>query len=74
MIKSQMVKELEFVLSKDELPYQEVLNDFCHSPYIGILTYDISQNHELLLRKILELDEDTEVEIISNIPGRFETY
>ncbi|MBM7707102.1 prefoldin subunit 5 [Chryseomicrobium aureum] len=68
------IKEAEFVMTKDELAYQEVLDDFGRAEYVCILTYNISARSLELLRYIDKLKDTTEVDIISNIPNRYEEY
>ncbi|MCM2978989.1 hypothetical protein M3592_26480 [Priestia aryabhattai] len=68
------VKEAEFIMTKDELGYQEVLDDFDKAEYVCILTYNISAKSLKLLRYIDKLKHTTKVDIITNIPSRFEEY
>ena len=74
MIKSYKLHDVQFVLTKDELGYQEVLNDFANTSHIHILTYSISQSREGLYRALLNCGDDTEIVIISNIPQRWSSY
>ncbi|MBS4199318.1 hypothetical protein KHA93_06580 [Bacillus sp. FJAT-49732] len=74
MINRFPIKEAEFIISKDELGYQEVLDDFNNTDYIFILTYNISKNNIELLNYLANLDKSTTVDIITNIPNRFESY
>ncbi|WP_291654058.1 phospholipase D-like domain-containing protein [Clostridium sp.] len=74
MIISSPIKEVTFLMSKDELTYEEVLNDFNNANKIFILTYNISKEKNSLLNSLKEAGEDTEIKIISNIPGRWKDY
>jgi len=68
------INDAEFVMSKGELAYQDVLDDFDNSDYVCVLTYNISAHRSELLGYIDNLKETTEVDIISNIPSRYEEY
>jgi hypothetical protein len=74
MIKTEQIKDAKFVFSKDEVPYQEIIDHFKNAEFINILTYNISANNNLLLNQIKDLEANVNVKIISNIPGRFENY
>lgn len=74
MIKSTKIEDAEFVMSKDELTYAEVIEDFEEASSIHILTYNISKDKSDLLKALKKCDEDTEICIVSNIPGRWEKY
>lgn len=64
----------KFVATKDEIGYQEVLDDFEHAQFIYVLTFNISPKDETLLDKLNEADLDTDIKFFTNIPSRFETY
>ncbi|POR29277.1 phospholipase D-like domain-containing protein [Paenibacillus polymyxa] len=76
MIEEFQTSDIRFVLSKDELGYKEVLMDFANAKKIRIVTYNISMSSkdDKLFELIGELGEDLDVELITNIPSRFETY
>lgn len=74
MIKSTRIENAKFVMSKDELTYAEVIEDFKEASSIHILTYNISKDKSDLLEALKKCDEDTEICIVSNIPGRWEKY
>lgn len=74
MIKSTKIEDAEFVMSKDELTYAEVIEDFEEASSIHILTYNISKDKSDLLKALKKCDEDTEICIVSNISGRWEKY
>lgn len=74
MILSNSIKEAKFLMSKDELTYREVLDEFSKANKIFILTYNISNNNNELLKALKQCGEHTEVKIISNIPGRWNEY
>lgn len=71
---SKNIADVEFLLSKDELIYGKVLDDFINAKKIYILTYNISRNNDELLEKLKQCEEDTEIKIISNIPSRWNEY
>ncbi len=74
MLKQINVKDAVLNLSKDSFGYQEVLDDFENARKVNIVTFNISKNESDLIVKLHELDEDVSVNIITNIPSRFETY
>ena len=50
MIKSTRIENAKFVMSKDELTYAEVIEDFKNASEIHILTYNISRDKSNLLK------------------------
>lgn len=66
----------KFVYCPNGFNYQEVLDDFKRAKKVRIITYNISGtgNVDPLLEQIKKLGEDVDVQIITNIPSRFETY
>ncbi|MNW41212.1 hypothetical protein D3C74_183440 [compost metagenome] len=64
-----------FISSKDNYGYQEVLDDFINAKKIRIVTYNIStKNNDYLLQILKNVDKDCDVQFITNIPSRVETY
>lgn len=74
MIIRRQIKEAEFILSKDEIGYVEVLDSFKTSKEINILTFNISAKSNELLNALKQLSEDVKVYVVTNIPQRWETY
>ncbi|MEC2309036.1 phospholipase D-like domain-containing protein [Bacillus atrophaeus] len=68
------IREAEFVMAQGELTYQEILDDFISTDYVFILTYNISARNTNLINTLETLPTTTTVDIITNIPNRFETY
>lgn len=69
------INEVKFIMSEDELSYQEVLDDFENAKSVNILTYNITKKSTAELTKSLrKLNRTCEVNIITNIPGRFDKY
>ncbi|MBS4193222.1 hypothetical protein KHA94_24325 [Bacillus sp. FJAT-49705] len=66
--------KIELVSSKDELNYQDVLNDFSEADFIFVTTYNISERRERLLQMLKEASEHAEVRLVTNIPSRFDRY
>ncbi|PFZ38015.1 hypothetical protein COL77_26045 [Bacillus wiedmannii] len=64
----------EICLSFGSFGYKEVLDDFKNASYINIVTYNISKKNELLLNRLKEVKNDVEVNFITNIPNRHNTY
>ena len=67
-------KDGVFVANKGHLNYQKVLDSFANAEKIRIVTYNISKNEsdDPLLNAIANSGAD--VQIITNVPGRFEQY
>jgi hypothetical protein len=61
-------------LSKGEIGFKDVLDDFINATHVNIVTYNISKNESELIEKLEELGENVVVNIVTNIPGRFESY
>jgi hypothetical protein len=74
VIISKRLGDTEFIMSKDELTYSAVIEDFKNASQIHILTYNISKDQNVLLKALRDCEEDTEICIVSNIPGRWESY
>lgn len=69
------IKEVKFIMSEDELSYQEVLDDFENAKSVNILTYNITKKSTAeLIKSLKKLNRTCEVNIITNIPGRFDKY
>ncbi|WCM60714.1 phospholipase D-like domain-containing protein [Paenibacillus polymyxa] len=65
---------IEVVSSKDDLCYQDVLDDFPSAEYIFVVTYNISENNKILLQRLKDASDHAEVKVITNIPKRFDRY
>ncbi|RFU69967.1 hypothetical protein D0469_08475 [Peribacillus saganii] len=63
-----------FVSSKNGFGYQDILVDFSISKQVKILTYNISKKSDDLFDILRSLNEDVSIEIITNIPSRFNYY
>ena len=68
MIISKRLEDAEFIMSKDELTYFAVIEDFKNASQIHILTYNISKDQNVLLKALKDCEKDTEICIVSNIP------
>ncbi|MFJ7185578.1 phospholipase D-like domain-containing protein [Lysinibacillus xylanilyticus] len=64
----------KFVLTRGELAYSEVIDDFKNADFVYIVTYNISRNDETLLEKIKEAPLTAKVKIFTNIPQRYNEY
>lgn len=66
----------EFVYREEGLNYQEVLDDFKNAEKIRIITYNISKKEkgDELISLLRDLPDATDVQIITNIPSRFNEY
>lgn len=63
-----------FVADQGHMNYQKVLDDFTNAKTIRIMTYNISKNerYDPLMAALDEVEAD--VQIVTNVPGRFEKY
>lgn len=66
--------QAKFVMTKGELGYGEVLENFATAEFIYIVTYNISKRDEALLEKLKKTSEETEIKVYTNIPSRFNEY
>lgn len=66
--------ESKFVYTKDELAYQEVLDEISNASEIVIITYNISEKHSHLLDCVKNADDNATIKIITNIPSRWDAY
>lgn len=65
MIISKRLEDAEFIMSKDELTYSAVIEDFKNASQIHILTYnDISKDQNVLLKALKDCEKDTEICIV----------
>ena len=74
MKKAFCMQKSKFVYTKDELGYQEVLDDFCNSQNITIITFDISLKHNYLMNCLNKAPDNSKIKIVTNIPQRWEVY
>jgi hypothetical protein len=68
------MSDAKFVISKDELTYQEVLDDFPNASSIYVLTFNISKKQTELLDSLRQCSDDTDICIVSNLPDRWAKY
>lgn len=64
----------KFVFTKNELGYQEVLDDMGAAEEITIVTYNISERNAALVDGLRMAGQHCKINIITNIPARWETY
>ncbi len=74
MKKEFVLSDAKFIYSKDELGYQEVLDDFENAEEIIIVTFNISEKHFSLIQKLTDTPSETKISIFTNIPSRWDTY
>lgn len=74
MKKEFVLSNTKFIYSKNELGYQEVLDDFGNAEEIIIVTFNISEKHSRLIQKLADAPSETKISIFTNIPSRWETY
>ena len=70
------IKDGKFVAGKGEHNYKEVIDDFKNASFIGIVTFNLSQNESgTLISKLKEACKSgTMATVITNIPKRFSNY
>ncbi|MEL7656422.1 MAG: phospholipase D-like domain-containing protein [Bacillota bacterium] len=72
---SYNLSNVEFVAGEDTLCFQKVLDDFANAEYIYVLTYNVSERNSVLLEAIKNAArKDIPVNIITNIPNRWNSY
>lgn len=64
----------KFVYTKNELGYQEVLDGFETALEITIITYNISEKKSDLIKALQKAGKHCIINVITNIPSRWETY
>lgn len=74
MKKEFITRQAKFIYSKDELGYQEVLEDMKNASEITVITYNISERHAFLMNCIKAAPTNCSITIVTNIPNRWETY
>jgi len=72
--KEYMLSDAKFIYSKNELGYQEVLDDFKNAEEIIIVTYNISEKQSLLIQELANTPSETKISIFTNIPSRWNIY
>lgn len=68
------ISNSKFVFTRDEIGYQEVLEDFSNTNYILIITFNISEKNNYLIDYLERASQETVIDIFSNIPQRYERY
>ena len=74
MKKEFLNADAKFVYSKNELGYQEVLDNFENASEITIITYNISEKKNALVSALRKVKKHCVVNVITNIPSRWEAY
>lgn len=75
MYRKYDIKDVQFVESKGDYGFREVLDDFDNAEYINILTFDISKNGDELINLLKKAGlRGIPIRVISNIPQRFDRY
>jgi len=74
MKKEFLTADAKFVYSKNELGYQEVLDNFENASEITIITYNISEKKNALVSALRKVKKHCVVNVITNIPSRWEAY
>jgi hypothetical protein len=67
-------EEVEIILSFQESPLKEILTSFKDADFINIVTYNLSENSETLESIIEDMDREIEINVITNIPTRWDKY
>lgn len=74
MRKEFVTHQAKFIYSKDELGYQEILDDMKNASEITVITYNISERQTFLMNCIKAARPDCSIIIVTNIPNRWESY
>lgn len=74
MKKEFTINDIRFVHSKDELGYQEVLDDIPFATEVTIVTFNISEKKSDLIDILYSAGENCTINIVTNIPGRWKEY
>ena len=74
MKKEFELKRAKLVYTKDELGYQEVLDQLSSANRIAIVTFCISKNQTQLLDALKNVSDSVEIDIITNIPNGWKEY
>lgn len=74
MKKEFAMSDAKFVQAKDELAYQEVLDEIPAAKQVTVVTYNISERQSNLLNALIAASEHAQVTLITNIPSRWEQY
>jgi hypothetical protein len=74
MKKEFTTQQAKFIYSKDELGYQEVLDEMKNASEITVITYNISERQTFLMNCIKAAPTSCSITIVTNIPNRWETY
>lgn len=69
-----VTKGAKFIFTKKELGYQEVLDDMPAAKEITIVTFNISERQMALVNALRTAGRHCKVNIITNIPNRWEEY
>lgn len=75
MLKTFPITSGDVVFGKGSYTYQQVLDDFSNTSFIGILTFNISKEDSILLRRLkTACATGTNAVIVTNVPQRYRTY
>lgn len=74
MKKEICISAAKLIYTKDELGYQEVLDQMSNAARIVILTFNISEKHNELFKCLRTAANNAEISIITNIPSRWNEY
>ena len=62
------------LLTQNECNYQKVMDDFKNATRINIVTFNFAAIDSNLIDELMNLNEDVQIKIITNIPKRFDKY
>lgn len=68
------MNDARFIMTQDEIGYQEVLEDFTNANYILIVTFNISEKKFTLINYLHNVTPNTVIDIFTNIPQRYSNY
>ena len=75
MLKTFPITSGDVVFGKGSYTYQQVLDTFSNTSFIGILTFNISKEDSILLQRLkTACATGTNAVIVTNVPQRYRTY
>lgn len=76
MLKTFPITSGDVMFGKGSYTYQQVLDDFSNTSFIGILTFNISSKEDSILLRRLKTAcaTGTNAVIVTNVPQRYRTY
>lgn len=68
------IEDSKFIYAKNELSYQEILDEMKTAKKIVVVTFNISKDNTSLIDCLRETSDDCDITMITNIPQRWDNY